>query len=213
MCIRVSHSGCTATRENPAINACAVEQLGDRPVNNHIHGSGGPEPFIARITKDRRMAKTLQQIEQQIAQLQQRAQALRVKASEGAVASIRQLMAEHGLSMEDLVALLSKQPEARAAKSRTAAAGQARSAKASKPRKGAAKTKAATALTKKLSRSAVKPEAGKSGVQASGQVGVIMYRDEAGHAWTGRGTKPKWFVAALAAGKTPQDLRVNAPVA
>ncbi len=34
----------------------------------------------------------------------------------------------------------------------------------------------------------------------------IKYRDEAGHAWSGRGPKPKWFKDALAAGATEQSL-------
>jgi DNA-binding protein H-NS len=216
------------------------------------------------------MAKTLQQIEQQIAQLQQRAQALRLKAAEGAVVSIRQLMADHGLSMEELVAMLSKPPAAaratkagRVAKgvgSATARAGKApaqkstkkparlsraaasasaqasqelaqtdagsaqavgsvsqpaapagqNSAPAAKRGKGARKPVAVKGKSKKPARAVAKAAASKPGVKASSQIGVIKYRDDAGNAWTGRGTKPKWFVAALAAGKTPQDLLVVA---
>lgn len=37
----------------------------------------------------------------------------------------------------------------------------------------------------------------------------IQYRDAvSGKTWTGRGQKPSWFVARLAEGKTPDDLRV-----
>lgn len=36
---------------------------------------------------------------------------------------------------------------------------------------------------------------------------VAKYRDEAGNSWSGRGPKPKWFKAALDAGKKPEDLR------
>lgn len=39
--------------------------------------------------------------------------------------------------------------------------------------------------------------------------GVIKYRDEAGHAWTGHGKRPRWYVEALASGKTPEDLLVK----
>ncbi len=39
-------------------------------------------------------------------------------------------------------------------------------------------------------------------------VGVIRYRDDAGHAWTGHGKRPQWFKDALEAGKTPDDLKV-----
>ena len=43
--------------------------------------------------------------------------------------------------------------------------------------------------------------------------GTIKYRDAAGNAWTGVGRKPNWFVAALAAGATPESLRVDAATA
>ena len=38
---------------------------------------------------------------------------------------------------------------------------------------------------------------------------VIRYRDEAGHAWTGHGKRPGWFLAALESGKKAQDLEVK----
>jgi DNA-binding protein H-NS len=38
---------------------------------------------------------------------------------------------------------------------------------------------------------------------------VIRFRDDAGNGWVGRGKRPNWFRAALAAGKTPEDLAVN----
>ena len=38
--------------------------------------------------------------------------------------------------------------------------------------------------------------------------GVIRYRDDAGNAWTGHGKRPKWFLAALEAGKKPESLEV-----
>lgn len=37
--------------------------------------------------------------------------------------------------------------------------------------------------------------------------GVIRFRDEAGNSWTGRGRRPAWFLAALAAGKKADDLK------
>jgi DNA-binding protein H-NS len=36
---------------------------------------------------------------------------------------------------------------------------------------------------------------------------VVRYRDDAGHTWSGRGRRPGWFTAALAAGKKAEDLR------
>lgn len=39
------------------------------------------------------------------------------------------------------------------------------------------------------------------------QAAKVMYRDDAGHSWSGRGRRPGWFVAALAAGKKPEELK------
>jgi DNA-binding protein H-NS len=35
---------------------------------------------------------------------------------------------------------------------------------------------------------------------------TIRYRDDAGHAWSGRGPRPGWLKAALASGKSLEDL-------
>ena len=37
----------------------------------------------------------------------------------------------------------------------------------------------------------------------------VKYRDAEGRSWVGFGKRPAWFVAALAAGKTPEDLLVK----
>lgn len=36
--------------------------------------------------------------------------------------------------------------------------------------------------------------------------GKIKYRDDAGNTWTGHGRRPQWYVQAVAAGKTPEQL-------
>lgn len=35
---------------------------------------------------------------------------------------------------------------------------------------------------------------------------VVKFKDDQGNAWAGIGKRPAWFKAALAAGKTPEDL-------
>jgi DNA-binding protein H-NS len=35
---------------------------------------------------------------------------------------------------------------------------------------------------------------------------AVKFRDDEGHTWGGIGKRPEWFKAALAAGKTPEDL-------
>jgi DNA-binding protein H-NS len=34
----------------------------------------------------------------------------------------------------------------------------------------------------------------------------VLYRDDAGHTWTGRGPQPRWMTEALASGKTREEL-------
>jgi len=47
----------------------------------------------------------------------------------------------------------------------------------------------------------------KAGAAAKKKGGVVKFRDEAGNTWSGRGPKPRWFKAALEAGKKPDDLK------
>ena len=39
------------------------------------------------------------------------------------------------------------------------------------------------------------------------------YQDDAGHQWSGIGKRPNWFKAALAAGKSADELRIRQPAA
>jgi DNA-binding protein H-NS len=55
-------------------------------------------------------------------------------------------------------------------------------------------------------------KAGKRGApkgKASKTARPVKYRDDAGNRWVGHGKRPKWFVDALAAGKTAEDLLVK----
>ena len=49
------------------------------------------------------------------------------------------------------------------------------------------------------------PDAGsvRGGVKTDSKV---KYRDEAGNTWSGHGRRPKWFIDAVANGKTPEQL-------
>src|SRR5512137_2727287 len=38
---------------------------------------------------------------------------------------------------------------------------------------------------------------------------AAKFKDDQGHSWSGIGKRPDWFKAALAAGKTPEDLLVK----
>lgn len=57
-------------------------------------------------------------------------------------------------------------------------------------------------------KAAAAPTRAKKGAPAKGKAaGVARFRDDAGHSWSGRGRRPAWYIAALAAGKKPEDLQ------
>lgn len=47
----------------------------------------------------------------------------------------------------------------------------------------------------------------RASAKAAKPAATAKYRDESGKTWTGHGRRPAWFLAALAAGKSPEDLR------
>jgi DNA-binding protein H-NS len=51
-----------------------------------------------------------------------------------------------------------------------------------------------------------KPKAASKAHKAK-SAGVVKYRDDAGHTWSGHGRRPQWFLDALASGKAEADLR------
>ncbi len=51
------------------------------------------------------------------------------------------------------------------------------------------------------------PKAAAVGTKVKNPV-AVKYRDKQGNAWTGRGLKPKWLTAAIAAGKKLEDFAV-----
>lgn len=109
------------------------------------------------------MARTLPQLQRQIAALQRRADVLKKKDAKGVIARIKDAVAYYGLTPADL---------------------------------GFGGSKAARA-----------PTAAKRGRRRK-TVSKIRFRDGAGNAWTGHGRRPRWFVDALAAGKTREDMAV-----
>jgi DNA-binding protein H-NS len=62
----------------------------------------------------------------------------------------------------------------------------------------------AVAKGAKVSKAAAKPKAPKK------PPAPAKYTDGAEKTWNGVGKRPGWFVAALAAGKTPKDLEIGA---
>lgn len=111
------------------------------------------------------MAKTYAQLQQQIAQLQRAADALKAKEVAEVVGRIKLAITHYGLTPTDLFGPSS--PKA---------------------------AKAPKAKTVKTTQKSPTPP---------------KYRDDAGNSWTGNGKRPRWFLAAIASGKTPKDLEIG----
>ena len=47
---------------------------------------------------------------------------------------------------------------------------------------------------------------GRNGAATRSSAKAAKFKDDQGHTWGGIGKRPDWFKAALAAGKTPEDL-------
>ena len=116
------------------------------------------------------MAKTIAQLNAQIAKLQKEADALKKKEAAGVVARMKLAIEHYGLTAADLGFF-------------------GGAAKSVKP--------IGTVLEEKVRKKAAKKSSG-----------VIRFRDEAGHTWTGHGKRPNWYLAAIEAGKTPESLAV-----
>jgi DNA-binding protein H-NS len=132
---------------------------------------------------------TLAAVEAQIAKLQKEAQALRAAEVGGVIARIKDAIAHYGITADDLGLGTARAASKAARKSISKAPEAPKAAKPAASKKAAQPKKAASAAPK--------------------TIGVAKYGDGQGKTWTGRGTRPKWFVAALAAGKTADDLLLS----
>jgi DNA-binding protein H-NS len=120
------------------------------------------------------MARTLADINAEIAKLKKQADEIRSREVKEVVSRIKQAIKHYGLTPRELFGKAA------------GAAGPARQVR------GAKAGQSAKAVPRK-----VKP------------AGAIRFRDEAGNSWTGRGKRPNWFKAAIAAGKKPEDFAVK----
>jgi DNA-binding protein H-NS len=120
------------------------------------------------------MARTLAEVNAEIAKLKKQADQIRSREVKEVVSRIKRAVKHYGLTPRELF-------------------GKAAGASEPTPKvRGKKSGQSAKATPSKL-----KP------------IGVIRFRDEAGNSWTGRGKRPNWFKAAIAAGKTPEDLAVK----
>lgn len=153
---------------------------------------------------------TLESIEAKIAKLQAQAEAITKKQSAGVIAQIQSLMAEHGITMEDLGSAYSGKKGSKMAM-RPASAKRASNAKYRDPKSGAtwsghgrapgwiaeAKNRDKFLIDESSSHATVdgkKPA--KPGNYIRGKQ-PAMYRDpKTGKEWSGRGMAPGWLASA-----------------
>lgn len=176
-------------------------------------------------------ATSYSQIQKQIEALQAQAAKLRVDEVAGVVAKIKDAIAVYGLTRQDLFgAGTAGAPKSRAAGKKSAGAkyadgkGGEWGGRGKRPRwlsealaagkslqdfaVGAAKpteADAAAAAEAFADKPAGKKRGPKRGAKAKAAV-KPKYTDGAGQGWSGKGRKPGWFIAALAAGKKPEDM-------
>lgn len=149
--------------------------------------------------------KTLAQIQSQIDKLQKEAESIRAREVADVVGRIKEAIAHYGLSAADLG--LAGKTGARGPVRKGAASGEKVGEKASEK---ARRKAVAQAPAKKAGRKGGSGQTSSGKPAKAARVSVIKFADDQGHTWTGVGKRPNWFLAAIAAGKTADDLRVDA---
>ncbi|WP_082938232.1 H-NS family nucleoid-associated regulatory protein [Mitsuaria sp. 7] len=176
------------------------------------------------------MAKSLEQLQAQIAKLEAQAQAVREKEAVGVIARIKEAIKHYRLTPAQL---FDDVPSTGRATPATGKAYRTRSNASAKFGDGQGRTwsglgkrpdwfKAALAagktpdelLISKSSGVAVNSKPKRASVKraAGGRKkgpGLPKYQSAEGQTWTGVGKRPGWFVAALEAGKTEDDLLIK----
>lgn len=174
------------------------------------------------------MAKSLDKVLAQIEHLQRQADALRKKEIAGVVARIQEAIEHYNLTPEELFGGIGSRgrtsgPKEKVHTGRTKTGvpkyqgpeGQTWTGVGKRPRwfvDALESGKSADDLLVKAASAsrASKKLPGKRAVATSTkEAGVPKYQSEDGRTWTGRGKRPAWFVEALAAGKSADDMLVS----
>jgi DNA-binding protein H-NS len=157
------------------------------------------------------MTQSYSQIQKQIQVLQLKAERLRDKEIEGVVARIRVAIEHYGLTPEQLFARIPTERKTR----RSAVAG----ARAVRYADGKGSTwggigkrpdwlrealASGRSLEEFATNAVVKPD-GRRAV-AKRKKSRVLYRDDAGHTWSGMGPRPRWLKEAIEAGKTLEEM-------
>lgn len=165
------------------------------------------------------MTTTYVQIQKKIALLQRQADSLREKEVAGVVERIKVAIAHYGLTAPQLgfgAAGASPKAASRNRKEKAVATaarfsdGDGGTWSGRGPRPGWLRE--ALAAGKSLddfrvaSGPVIAPRAAKKAARTKRRPSTVLYRDDAGHSWTGRGPQPRWLKEALAQGKTLSEL-------
>jgi len=144
------------------------------------------------------MAKTLASITEQIKKLQQQAEVVRKKEAAGVISQIKPAILVYKLTPLDLFSV----EEVKAA-----LAGGSSPAASSTPK--APKAPAVAGAVKAAKAPEAAKKAKKKPAAKSTSSKPIKYSDGT-NSWVGHGKRPKWYVTAIEAGKSPEDLLVKA---
>ncbi|CAN7759693.1 H-NS family nucleoid-associated regulatory protein [Variovorax sp. LjRoot178] len=162
------------------------------------------------------MTQTYKQLQQQIETLQRQAEKLRKQESDGVITRIKVAIAHYGLTAEQL----GFGAAAKGAKTKTKAekAAPTRSAKFSDGQgnswPGMGKRPhwlrdalAAGRTLEEFATGAASPKPKGTKLKTSRKrKSKAIYRDQAGHTWSGMGPRPRWLKEALDAGKTLEEM-------
>jgi DNA-binding protein H-NS len=157
------------------------------------------------------MAQTYAQLQTRIHELQQQAEMLRTQEMQGVIDRIKVAIAHYGLTPEHLFGAAAK----RAARNSKAGAakygdgqGNVWSGKGKRPnwlREAIASGRSLEDFSMPNAPAkagkAVKPKAVRQ------RVTRVLYRDGAGHTWSGMGPRPGWLKDAIASGQSEESLR------
>jgi len=160
---------------------------------------------------------TYAQIQKKIALLQRQADSLRDKEVAGVIDRIKVAISHYGLTAQQLgFGAPGAAPEA-ARRARQSAASGIRysdgaggdwSGRGPRPR-WLREALAAGRSLEDFRVSAAPAQAARPAMKAARaqrRPSTVLYRDDAGHSWTGRGPQPRWLKEALAQGKTLSEL-------
>lgn len=161
------------------------------------------------------MTQSYKQIQKQIEALQRQAEKLRQEEIRGVVERIRVAIGHYGLTAEQL-GLAAASNKGTAAKTKKAASlrpakyqdgnGNTWSGMGKRPSWLREALEAGRALEEFAAQGVPQKTKGPKRKTSKKRKSAVLYRDQAGHSWSGMGPRPRWLKEALEAGKTLEQL-------